>query len=168
MRWMMLLVAILALVTGSFTWDGAAIGRSAAAQPGSTETPVGPPETPIVDPDPPPGRIFLAWVARGEDATEPPPLVADGQGFVATLNARGRVACAPATHVLLAEREGTLHNHVLAALAADSPDVTLDFFIGEYVAIAGTESTAPATCQDLTARLLGVRRIERVPHPPGD
>ena len=60
-----------------------------------------------------------------------------------------------------------MSNQAVAVLASGDPEVVLDFFIGEYVAVDGTRSGAPASCRTVATRLVAVRQIERVSRPPG-
>lgn len=143
-----------------------------AATDDATPSVTPPPETPIVDPDPPlPRPIFLPWLGSRESAALPPPIVAGALGYVVSLNARGRSACAPATHVLLEQTEGSRDNRVVAAVFQDLPDplLTLDLYANDLVRVAGFESSTVAECRSVveTRRLIGVRTLVRVVRPPG-
>ena len=138
------------------------------AQPDPSPTPEAQ-ETPFVDPGEIPLPLYLPRLAQRDDRLAPPPLTVGARGFVAALNRRGREACDPATHALLAQPEGSVGNRAVAVLVQEGtePALTLDLYIGEYVEVAGTDSTSAIDCWPVTERLIGVRRIRVVERPPG-
>lgn len=149
------------------------IDRSTSAAPASqepTETASpAPDETPIVDPVPKPHPSYLPALMRGVDRTEPPPLTPEVGGFVAVLSRDGRSACAPATHALLAEPEGSSPNHAVAVVYADPDraDLNLDLYVSDFVLASGLEDLAPPACRQVARRLIAVRRLTVVEVPPG-
>jgi hypothetical protein len=128
-----------------------------------------PDRTPVVDPLPLPLPIFLPSLLCGVDRAQPPPLTPEYRGFVAALLRSGRQACAPATHVLLVDREGKWPNAAVAVLYTDPdrPDLNLDLYVSDFVVVSGLEDVAPDACQEVARRILEVSKVEVVPVPPG-
>jgi hypothetical protein len=127
------------------------------------------PETPIVDPEPVPPPIYLPSAERGVDAAKPPPVTPGVKGYVASLTAAGRRACAPATHVILALPEGSTGNEAVAVAysAPDRPEINLDLYVTDFVEAGGLEDLAPAECRPVTRRILRVEWVRSIPLPPG-
>jgi hypothetical protein len=138
--------------------------------------------TPIIDPGPAPAtatpaapepvgqRLVLPALSKRHDPRLPPPLTGTARGYVATLNAAGRAACAPATHVLLSGPEGASGTDPIAVMHPEStdPGLELDLHVGEPVEVAGLVSLAPPGCRAVTWQLLTVTRVRRLELPPGE
>jgi len=124
-------------------------------------TPVLPTPTPLVVPILTPAPIYLPELHQGYDPLLPGPIEARAEGWLAALTERGRKACAPATHVLLRDPEGSTGNVAHAVLFASRPDpeLTLDLYIGEYVELSGTSQLAPPDCDVVTWRSIAVSAI---------
>jgi len=169
-RWLPIAISILAglvLIVGPVTGgDRAAVAeppRPAQPEPTATD------DTPIVDPEPLVVPLYMPYTAARYDETQPPPLAPIFHGYVAALTPSGRQACAPATHILLLQPEGTPGNTGIAALVqgGSDPNLTLDLYIAEYVEVKGTQDVAPEACRQVTQRLLHVREITIIRLPPG-
>jgi hypothetical protein len=160
--------SLLALLVILFATTAAALASGVDQGPEPTVTP-GADETPIVDPQPQPLPVYLPCAARRADRALPPPLLPDARGFVASLSRTGREACSPATHVLLAEREGTSPNSAAAVVYASprNPEINLDLYVSDFVVVSGLEDNAPTACSGVTRRLIEVRAVRVVPVPPG-
>lgn len=139
----------------------------AQAAPATTGTPiVEPSPSPVPTPEPRP--LYLPFVPDGYDPRAPGPVPAAAQGFVAKLTVAGRRACAPASHVLLSEPEGTVATVPLALLHSARPDppLNLDLYLGDYVEVTGLSSMKPSSCPIDTWQLMAVRAIELRERPP--
>jgi hypothetical protein len=129
--------------------------------------------TPIVDPEPSPGPpagpVYLPRLMAVYDTHSPGPVLAEAQGYVADLSPAGRLACSPATHVLLRRPEGTVGSTPVAVLyrASTDPNTNLDFYVNRLVTVTGRDSIAPAACRSLTWELLAVEKVEQIEQPPG-
>jgi len=127
------------------------------------------PGTPSATPSPPTARICLPNLMQGYDPRLPGPITTTIEGYVAKLNAEGRAACAPATHILLRRPEGEPGADPLALLvrAGTDPRLELDLYLGDYVEVQGEGDLAAEACRDLSWQLIGVRAIRVIEVPPG-
>lgn len=123
--------------------------------------------TPIVEPQPELAPVFLPIAARAYDPSLPGPVGDALEGYVAALTRAGRAACAPATHVLLTRPEGTRGAQTVAVAhaARPGPELELDFFLGEYIAVRGATDLTPGACT-ITWRSVRVESIVVVDTPP--
>jgi hypothetical protein len=159
MGWALVLLAFGVLLAG---------GEREAPPAKAQGTPPEATPTPLVIPVHTPAPLFLPDLLQGYDPLLPGPIESRAEGWLAPLTSRGRRACAPATHVLLRDPEGTLNNFALAVLRAAFPDpaLNLDLFIGEYVLLSGTSEQAPDACDVVTWRSIIVEAIEEKEVPP--
>ena len=123
--------------------------------------------TPIVDPQPEPRPVFLPLTALDHDPLLPVPVGDALEGYVAALTRTGRDACAPATHVLLTQPEGTRGAQTVAVAFAARPEpaLNLDFYLTEYVRVTGATDLTPAACS-IVWRSVRVETIEILDRPP--
>lgn len=173
MRWFTTLLTFMALlVPGLLRAAGPTnVGPAPVEATGSRIVDPGPlPGTPVVDPEPDRAPLVLPALWKRYDPRLPPPLAATARGYVATLNAAGKAACAPATHVLLSGQEGANGARPIAVMHAESADplLELDLYVGDPVEVTGLVSLTPTGCSGVTWQLMAVTRVRRLDLPPGE
>jgi hypothetical protein len=130
--------------------------------------------TPIIDPHPTstptpvPQPIYLTFLAQHYDPLAPGAVPASATGYVAKLDVRGRIECAPATHVLLDAPEGELGARAVSLLyrSPNAPALNLDLYVGDYVEAAGLVSLAPERCRSVCWQLMEVSEVREREIPP--
>jgi len=161
--WGAVVVALSLFLAGAAL--AARVGAERAPRAQATATRGAGEETPVVEPPPLPTPLHLPLVLRGYDRRWPGPVLPEARGYVAGLLRAGREACAPGTHVLLRDPEGTPHNTALAVLWSGpaTPDINLDLYIADFVELRGLEDLAPPVCREMVSpRLIEVRAIRAV------
>lgn len=163
MRSVAALCALVCLVLGAGIGHAKAPIATNALQPAATPGD----GTPIVDPQPELHPVFLPLVAKDYDPFLPVPVGNALEGYLASLTRAGRDACAPATHVLLTQPEGTRGAQTVAVVYAARPEpaLNLDFYLSEYIQVTGATDLAPAACS-IVWRSMRVSSIVVLDRPP--
>ncbi len=166
-KWGGAVVAALVLAAGAIAQGGHRFGSAERDQPvpdvafAQGGTPVLPTPTPLVVPVLTPSPLYLPLTHQEYDPLLPGPIESRAEGYLTSLTASGKRACAPATHVLLRDPEGSRDNEARAVLSAarSDPDLNLDLYVGEYVELTGTTHLTPPDCDVLTWRHIAVGAI---------